>query len=157
MPLYARRQVIDQLKREFHYAFAEIKYPGVPEVIPFEISNHVFEVEGLQITPIEGLHHKLPVFGFRIKDFSYITDMNFISDVEIEKLKGSKVLVVNALQKTEHLSHFTLQEALELIEKVNPETAYLTHLSHKMGKHALVSKELPSNVKIAVDSQQLFL
>lgn len=157
IPLYGRKRVIEQLKREFHYAFADVKYPGVPEVVPVEIDNSPFQIQGVEFIPIEGLHHKLPVFGFRVKDFVYITDMNKISDDELSKIQGAKVMVINALQKTEHLSHFTLEEALEIIEKVDVEKAYLTHLSHKMGRHAVVSKELPHNVEIAVDGLRIDL
>ena len=151
MPIYGRKEVIDQLKQEFAYVFAQKKYPGVPQVEEKEIINEPFQVGDTLITPIEVMHYKLPVFGFRIKDFTYITDANYISEAELEKIAGSKYLVINALQKEPHISHFTLEEALEMIEKINPEKAYLTHISHKLGKHRDVSMELPDHVEIAFD------
>ena len=151
MRVYGRASVLETLKREFSYAFTEHKYPGVPIIDLLEIQNKPFEIDGIQFTPIEVMHHKLPVFGYRIKDFSYITDANFISDTELEKVKGSKVVVLNALRKEKHISHFTLSEALEVIDKVRPEKAYLIHLSHQMGKHLMIEKSLPPNVFIAYD------
>ncbi|MGB3466525.1 MAG: MBL fold metallo-hydrolase, partial [Cyclobacteriaceae bacterium] len=109
----------------------------------------------VKITPIEVMHYKLPVLGFRIGDFTYITDANYISDEEMEKIQGSKHLVINALQKEEHISHFTLDEALEVIEKIKPEKAYLTHISHRLGKHRFVTEELPENVQLAFDGLQI--
>lgn len=157
LPVYGQSRMLHQLRREFEYAFSPIKYPGVPLIDLHEIENESFEIEGVQITPIEVMHHLLPVFGYRVGDFTYITDANYISDKEIKKIEGTKVLVLNALQKTSHLSHFTLSQALEMIEIIQPETAYLTHLSHTMGLHAEVSTELPANVKIAYDGLKLIL
>lgn len=151
MPVYGRKQVLEQIQREFAYAFAEKRYPGIPIITMNEIENTPFEVEGVLFRPIDVLHFKLPVFGFRIGDFSYITDINFISEQELEKVKGSKVVVLGALQKTSHLSHYTLEQALVVLEKLQPTTAYLTHMSHKMGKHADVEAELPPNVLLAYD------
>lgn len=151
MPVYGRLQVLDQIKREFAYAFAEIRYPGIPQISLFPITNQAFNIDGVAITPIEVLHYKLPVFGYRIGDFTYITDVNFISEEEKQKLSGSKVLVIGALQKEKHLSHFTLSEALQLIEEIAPTKAYLTHISHRMGLHRLVEEELPANVHLAYD------
>lgn len=157
MPVYGRAEVLDQLKQEFSYIFAKIKYPGVPRVKLNEITNTPFEVEGVTFTPIEVMHYKLPVFGFRIKDFTYITDANHITEQEKEKIKGSKVLVLNALQKEEHISHFTLQEAIELIQDLNIPKAYLLHISHKMGLHADVNNELPEGIELAYDGLQITL
>ncbi|MEM9981081.1 MAG: MBL fold metallo-hydrolase [Bacteroidota bacterium] len=157
MPIYAREKVLEQLKREFAYVFAEHKYPDVPSVEPHIITNMPFCVEDLKVTPIEVLHYKLPVFGFRIKDFTYITDANAISDAEMSKIKNSEVIVINALQKEDHISHFTLQQALEVIEQLQPKQAYLTHISHKMGFHAEVSKELPPHVALAYDGLSIEL
>lgn len=151
MPLYARDSVLNQLKTEFSYIFAEHKYPGTPSVVANIIDNRPFDFFGEKITPIEVLHYKLPVFGFRIKDFTYITDANYINDDEFEKIKGSKVLVLNALRKREHISHFTLNEALNIIKKINPEKAYLTHASHYLGLHDEITNDLPSNVELAYD------
>lgn len=155
IPLYAQAPVIEQLKREFAYAFAEDKYPGVPEIEVHEIENRPFTIAGVTITPILVKHYYLDVLGFRLGDFTYITDANFISDEELEKVKGSKVLVINALRKTTHISHFTLDEALEVIDKIKPEKAYITHISHMMGLHAVVEKELPAHVHLAYDGLTL--
>ena len=150
MPVYGNAAVMDQIHREFHYAF-ENNYPGIPQIEMHEITNDDFKISGLSITPIKVLHHKLPVFGFRFMDFTYITDANTIPDNEMEKIQGTKTLILNALQKNDHMSHFTLKEALEVIEIIKPEKAYLTHISHNMGLHEEVSKELPSNVFLAYD------
>ena len=155
MPVYGRDAVLNILKKEFSYAFTAVKYPGVPQIELNEIENKPFDVNGVEITPIDVKHYKMPVFGFRIKDFAYITDANYISDLEKEKLEGVKVLVLNALQKEEHISHFTLEEALALIVELRPEKAYLTHLSHRMGKHNDVVKELPEGVEIAYDGLKI--
>jgi phosphoribosyl 1,2-cyclic phosphate phosphodiesterase len=155
IPLYAQALVIEQLKREFAYAFAEDKYPGVPEIEVHEIENRPFTIAGVSIIPILVKHYYLDVLGFRFGDFTYITDANFISDEELEKVKGSQVLVINALRKTTHISHFTLEEALEVIEKIKPKKAYITHISHMMGLHAEVEKELPPHVHLAFDGLTL--
>lgn len=157
MPVYGRQQVIDQLKTEYAYAFREKKYPGVPQIITHTIINEPFSINGTTINPIEVFHHKLPVFGFRIKDFTYITDASYISAEEKEKVKNSEVLVLNSLQKEEHISHFTLQEALDLIQELKPRKAYLTHISHKLGLHDEISRELPQGVELAYDSLKIEL
>jgi phosphoribosyl 1,2-cyclic phosphate phosphodiesterase len=157
MPLFGRKQVLDQIRQEFAYIFENHTYPGVPKVKQIEITNSPFEVEGVHITPIDLLHHKLPVFGFRIKDFTYITDANKITDQELEKVKGSKVMVVNALRLKPHISHFTLDEAVELVEKIQPEKAYFTHISHQLGPHGKVDKLLPPNIRLAYDGLKLEL
>ena len=157
IPLYARAQVIEQLKREFAYAFDENKYPGVPEIDVYEIDGQPFSVQGVQVTPIFVKHYFLDVLGFRFGDFTYITDANFIADEELEKIKGSKILVINALRKTTHISHFTLDEALAVIAQVQPEQAYITHISHMMGLHDAVQQELPPNVFLAYDGLSLSL
>jgi phosphoribosyl 1,2-cyclic phosphate phosphodiesterase len=155
IPIYATPPVIDQLKQEFAYVFAADKYPGVPSVQVHEIQNSPFEAEGILFTPIEVLHYKLPVFGYRVKNFTYITDAKSISAREKEKIKGTEVLVLNALQHKQHLSHFTLQESLELIEELQPRQAYLTHISHNLGRHQEVNQLLPAHVKLAYDSLSL--
>ncbi len=155
MPVYGHLRVLNQLKKEFEYAFAEIKYPGVPLIDLVEINNNPFDIGPVRLQPVEVMHHQLPVFGYRIKDFTYITDANFISEKEIEKIKGSKVLVLNALQKTEHISHFTLDQAIEVIQKIQPEKAYLIHLSHRMGFHKEVEAELPEGIHIAYDGLKI--
>jgi len=157
MPVYGRKSVCEQLRKEYSYIFKENPYPGAPKVILKEIKNEPFLVEDIHIEPIEGLHHRLLVFGFRVENFTYITDMNEISDQELEKIKGSKILVINALQKENHPSHFTLNQALEIIEKIKPNQAYLTHLSHRMGLHQQIERELPQNTNIAYDGLQIFI
>lgn len=155
IPIYARADVIQQLKREFAYIFTDKKYPGIPQVRVHEIDSTPFQINDTRITPIEVLHHHLPVFGFRINDFTYITDANQVSASEIEKIRGSRFLVLNALQKTNHLSHFTLDQAVELAGVIGAEKTYLTHISHRMGKHRDVEKELPDYVELAFDGLKL--
>ncbi len=155
MEIYADARVEKALRREYAYVFAEDKYPGIPEMNVHIIDNKDFYIEDIKIIPVRLMHYKLPIFGFRIKDFTYITDTNYISDEEKEKIKGTKVLVVNALRKKKHISHFNLEEALALIDEVKPERAYLTHISHLMGKQADVEKELPDNVFFAYDGLNL--
>lgn len=157
MPLYGEERVLEQLKREFAYIFADYKYPGIPQVQLCPISEEPFEVEGIPFTPIRVKHYKLPVLGFRVGDFTYITDANFISAEEKEKIKGSKVVVLNALRKEPHISHFSLQEAVELLEELKPERAYLTHISHLLGLHREVEQELPDFIRLAYDGLQIEL
>ena len=157
MPVYARKEVIEQLKNEFSYVFAENKYPGVPQIDTEEITNTPFQIGDTLITPIEVMHYKLPVFGFRIKDFTYITDANFISDEEVEKIKGSKVLVLNALQKEDHISHFTLDQAIEMAQRIGAEKTYFIHMSHNLGKHRDVEQELPDGMELAFDGLKVEL
>lgn len=157
MPVYAHPRVINQLKNEFSYIFADVKYPGVPTLEVNEIDNEPFEVEGILFQPIQVYHYKLPVFGFRVGDFTYITDANFISPAELDKIRGSKVIVLNALQWNYHISHFTMAEALQLMQELNPEMGYLTHISHKLGEHREVEKKLPANVRLAYDGLRIDL
>ena len=151
MPVFAMPRVCKQLEHDFAYIFAEHKYPGVPMVELQEVEHEPFSFEGVQIIPITVMHYLLPVLAFRIQDFTYITDAKTIEPSEIEKIKGTKTLIVNALRKEEHISHFNLAEALAFIETIRPERAYLTHISHNMGRHAQVSKQLPPNVFLAYD------
>jgi phosphoribosyl 1,2-cyclic phosphate phosphodiesterase len=155
IPIYARTNVIDQLKREFAYIFEETKYPGIPRVEVKEIENKPFQIEDLTITPIEVMHHKLPVLGFRINDFTYITDAKTIAEEEKDKIRGTKVLVLNALQIDPHQSHFTLDEAKALAIEINAEYTYFTHMSHRIGKHKKVSERLPSNIEFAYDGLKI--
>lgn len=162
LDLYGHPRVLAQLKREFAYAFDEQKYPGVPLINVHEIAggvphNQTFTISDITFTPIEVLHHRLPVLGFRIKDFTYITDVNYISEQELEKAYGTKILVLGALQRQKHISHFTLDEAIEVAQKVNAEVTYLTHISHKMGLHSEVEKELPPNIRLAYDGLKVKL
>jgi len=151
MPVYGRSSVLCQLRSEYEYIFGEQKYPGVPSVALEEISNQPFSINGQEIIPVEVLHYKLPVFGFRLNDFVYITDAKQISEKEMTKLENADILVLNALQKTPHISHFTLDEALALIEQVQPRQAYLTHISHYLGLAQEVEESLPDNVSLAYD------
>ena len=155
--IYATQDVQQAIRREFHYVFAEKKYPGIPELQLHTIENHPFEVGTINFQPILVKHFLLDVFGYRIGDFTFITDAKTIPEEEVKKVEGTKILVVNALRKEEHVSHFTLQEALDFIKRINPEKAYLVHLSHQMGKHADINKELPANVECAYDGLTLTL
>ncbi len=157
MPVYATQRVQNALKREFAYIFAEEKYPGIPEVDLYEFDNEVFNVGDLVMEPINVMHYKLPVKGFRIRNFAYITDANFIAETEKEKLKNLDVLVLNALRREPHISHFTFQEAVELAKELKPRKTYFTHISHQLGLHDEVMKELPENMELAVDGLQLVI
>ena len=157
MPVYGRQQVLDQLKIEYAYAFVKDSYPGIPRLLLNLIDQDPFTVNGVQVIPLPVMHLKLPVLGFRFENFSYITDANNIPDDTIEKLEGTEVLVLNALQREPHISHFNLKEALQMIERIAPKTTFLTHISHRLGTHADVSKELPANVMLAYDGMQLSL
>lgn len=155
MDVYASPQVQVALKREFHYVFADVRYPGVPEIELHRIDNAPFTAGGLRLIPIEVMHHKMPVKAFRIGDFAYVTDANYIAPEEYEKLRGIKTLVINALRLERHMSHFNLQEALAIIDDLQPQRAFLTHISHLLGRHAEVSKQLPDHVKLAYDGLTL--
>ncbi|RKD96740.1 MBL fold metallo-hydrolase [Marinifilum flexuosum] len=149
--IYAERRVQESLKKEFAYVFAEFKYPGIPQMNLIEVTKQAFRINGTTIQPIRAMHLKLPVYGYRIGDLAYITDANYISPEEMEKLKGIKVLVVNALRKEKHISHYNLSEALDLVNELKPEKAYFTHISHQMGFYDDVQAELPANVYLAYD------
>ena len=153
--IYATKQVQSALEREFHYAFDEIKYPGVPELTVHTIENKQFNIGTISFLPILVKHFKLDVFGYRIGDFTYITDANYISEEEKEKIKGSKIIVVNALRREPHVSHFTFQQAIDLMNELKPEKAYFTHISHQLGLHHEVSKELPSFIELAYDGLEI--
>ena len=155
MPVYGRAEVLEQLRREFDYVFAEYRYPGIPRLQLYEIANEPFEIADITFTPIDVLHHRLPVFGFRIGNFAYITDVNNISKTEQDKLKNLDVLVLGALQLEKHISHFTLQEAIDMVEVLHPKMAYFTHISHKMGKHGEVERALPLNIRLGYDGLKL--
>jgi len=156
IPLYAHKRVLKSLKKRFDYIFkTKNKYPGTPSVLANRIKNKPFVINNIEVLPINGKHMELQVFGFRFNDFAYLTDMKTVKEKEIKKLKGVKVLVVNALRIETHYSHFNLEEALNFIEKVNPERAYLTHISHMLGFHKDVSKVLPNNVYLAYDNLQI--
>ncbi len=154
--VYADLRVQNALKQEFHYIFSEAKYPGIPRLELHEIkADEPFTVAGIEIIPISVMHYKLPVFGFRIGDFTYITDAKTIDTENIVKIRGSKIVVINALQKDSHISHLTFDEALHLAREIGAEGTYLTHISHRLGTHENVSKELPEGIHLAYDGLQL--
>ena len=150
--IYANAETLESLQREFYYAFSAIKYPGIPQLELKEITpSNSFNILETEITPVEVLHYKMPVLGFRIGDFAYITDAKTVSEESRKLLKGVKTLVVNALQEAAHVSHFTLGEALQFIEDIQPDQAYLTHISHRFGTHEYIESILPNNVHAAYD------
>ncbi len=151
IPVYGRASVLHQLEREFAYIFAPVRYPGIPRLALHPIRNEPFEVLGIRVVPIEAMHYKLPVFGFRINDFTYLTDLNSITNSELDKLRGTRILILDALRQEPHLSHFSLPEALALVEQIRPEQTYLTHISHQMGLHRAVNLTLPPHVKLGYD------
>jgi phosphoribosyl 1,2-cyclic phosphate phosphodiesterase len=157
MPIYAHQRVIDNLKRRFDYVFETInKYPGAPSVKTIEVvNNEPFFIGNKTAIPVNVMHGNLQVFGYRIDDFAYLTDVKTIAESEVEKLKNLKVLVVNALREEPHNTHFNLQEALDFITLVQPEKAYLTHISHILGFHNEVQKKLPENVFLAYDTLEI--
>ncbi len=151
MDIYAEERVLRALQTGFPYVFAEKRYPGVPRVIPHLIHLEPFRVGPLEIIPVRLMHYRLPVLGFRFGDFAYLTDGNYISEPEKEKLYGVKYLVVNALRRENHISHFTLSQAVELIMELSPRQGFLTHLSHQMGRASELERELPSHIRPAYD------
>jgi phosphoribosyl 1,2-cyclic phosphate phosphodiesterase len=153
--IYAEPRVQEAIKRIFHYVFSDFKYPGIPEMKLHKIDGEPFKIEGIKFIPIRCYHHKLPVYGFRVGDLTYITDTNSIPDEELEKVYGTRILIVNALRRQKHISHFSLEEALEIAKKVQPEKTYLTHMSHEFGKYEEVQATLPENVFIAYDGLKI--
>jgi len=151
MDVYSSPEVHEVIQTEFSYAFAKDKYPGVPEIKLHNVGEAPFLINELSVCPVHVMHFRLPVLAYRIEDFVYITDASFISPEEILKIMNSKVLVVNGLRKQRHYSHFNLEQALHLIEQVKPAKAFITHMSHAMGLHDEVQKELPENVFLAYD------
>lgn len=156
MPVFGQERVLNHLKVEFAYAFAEKKYPGVPQLNLHTTEDaEPFEINEEKIIPIPVMHAKLPVLGYRFGPFTYITDANFIPESSLKMIEGSQVLILNALQKEPHISHFTLEEAISLVQKLNIPKVYFTHISHKMGLHADVSKELPNGIELAWDGLEI--
>jgi len=149
--VYAEERVVQSLKMEFAYVFAEKKYPGVPQIDIHVIDDHPFNIGPITVTPIRAMHYILPVLGFRIGDFTYITDTNYISEEEKEKIVGTKHLVISGLRKQKHLSHFSLGEAVALINEISPRRGYITHIGHQMGLYEEVQKELQPNIMLAYD------
>ena len=151
MHIYANSLTEEAIKREFSYAFADKKYPGVPELYLNTITNESFMIGDIPVQPILVWHLKMPVLGFRFGKFTYITDANRIDEVEKEKIKGSEVLVLNALRKQHHISHFTLAEAIDVVEELKIPKAYFTHISHQLGRHEEIEAELPEGMHLAYD------
>jgi Metal-dependent hydrolases of the beta-lactamase superfamily I len=149
--IYGTREVHEALKREFYYAFAAKKYPGVPQLELHEITLSPFSLFGKKIIPIEVMHYMMPVLGFRLGDFTYITDAKTVSDSQVRKIIGTKILVVNALQRDPHISHFTLDEAIAFAQRVGAAQTYFTHISHRLGLHEEVDRELPKGISLAYD------
>lgn len=158
MDAYGTKEVLEQIRAEFSYAFEPgNNYPGIPKIKLHTIDLQPFRIGDISFLPIQVYHHKLPVLAFRFHDFTYITDANFISTQEKEKLKGSRYLVVNALRREKHISHFNLDEAIALAKEVGAEKTYFTHISHQLGLHAVVSNDLPENIYLAHDGLRIAL
>lgn len=156
--VYADERVQLALRREFSYIFAETKYHGLPQInVHTVVEGQQFNVGKTAITPFEVMHHLLPIIGYRIGDFTYITDAKTISESSIRIIKGTKILVINALQRATHVSHFTLKEAIDFAKVIGAEKTYLTHISHNLGLHSKVSKELPKGIELAYDGLKIKL
>jgi len=155
MPVYATERVQAALKREFAYIFSGEDYPGIPKIDMLTINDDAFTIGDLEVQPINVLHYKLPVKAFRIGNFTYITDANFISAEEKQKIMGSEVVVINALRRNEHISHFTFNEAIDLATELKAKKTYFTHISHQLGKHDEVSLELPEHIELGYDGLQV--
>ncbi len=156
MEIFCNREACTAIERDYHYIFAYHEFPGLPEANLHEVSgDEPFEAAGVEVMPVKAMHKDLPILGYRIGKLGYITDANHIEPRELDKLKGVDVLVVNALRKTKHFSHFCLEEALEVIKEVGPNRAYITHVSHEMGLYAEVNGELPEGVQIACDGEKV--
>ena len=153
--IYAEERVQKAVKREFAYVFAEYQYPGIPKMRLNTINDYLFNVRGIDIIPIRVRHMNLEIFGFRIGDFAYITDASYIPESSKEKLIGVKYLVINALRKEKHISHFSLREAIDFIREISPKKAFITHISHQMGLAKNVSEELPAGIMLAYDGLKM--
>ncbi len=153
--IYAEERVQRAVRKEYSYVFSEYQYPGIPKMRLNPVPEHGFEIKGIKIDPVRVFHYRLPVYGFRIGDFAYITDANYIPEESKEKLFGVKYLVINALRKEKHISHFSLREAIDVIREISPKKAFITHISHQMGLHSEVSKELPAGIFLAYDGLSL--
>lgn len=155
--IYAEQIVLDWLSKEFEYVFdPKFNYPGIPRIKPNIITTDPFELLGKKIIPIRGYHYKLPVLGFRIEHLTYITDMNAIPNEEYEKIRGSKILIINALQKEPHLSHFKLSESIEIAQEINAKQTYFIHMSHVLGLHDDIQLELPNGISLSYDGLKIY-
>lgn len=157
MDLYANALTAEALRRDYAYAFSDHSYPGIPELNMITIDETPFIVGNIPVIPIRVWHHKMPVYAYRFGNFTYITDANRIEDSEMEKIKGSEIIVINALREEDHISHFTLKQAVELVEQLKIPQAYFTHISHQLGKHDEVNKKLPAHISLAYDGLQVSL
>jgi len=157
MDIYAVPRDQEAIKKEFSYAFDEMPYPGVPDMNLIDLPEEPFKIGDLEIIPLPVMHAKMKVMGFRIGDFSYVTDANYIPPETMDKIAGSKVLVINALRRRHHVSHYNLDEAVEVLKQLRPEKGYITHISHMMGLHDEVQTELPSFIELAYDGLELEL
>lgn len=155
MDIYCEARVDKNLRSIFDYVFSEEKYPGIPQMNLVPINGSMLNIGAMKIMPIRVMHHLLPVYGFRVGKFAYLTDFSTIADEEMDKLDGVEVLVIDALRKESHISHLSLSEAIGIIGKIRPQKAYITHISHQMGLHNEVSKELPEGVELGYDGEVL--
>lgn len=155
--IYATTQVQEAIRTEFPYIFSDTRYFGAPQLSLHTINNQPFNIKGVNFIPIQVLHEHLPVFGFRIGDFTYITDASYIAAEELEKVKGSRVVVLNALRNSKHISHFSVKEAVAILTELNPEAGYLTHLSHFVGLHEEVNRKLPDFIQLAYDGLEVVI
>lgn len=153
--VYGNKISLDGIKKEIPYAFEQLAYPGIPKVILHEISLQPFIIGDIPVIPILVWHYKMPVYGFRFGDFTYVTDANNIDNTEKEKIKGSKIIVLNSLRNEPHISHFTLNEAVELVKELGIPLAYFTHISHQLGLHNEVNAVLPAGIALAYDGLQI--
>lgn len=156
MPVYATVRVAAELRRRFAYAFGPDAYPGAPRLLLQEIQKDTpIQIGSTSIIPIEVMHGNLPVLGFRVGSFTYLTDVKTISEGELEKVMGTEILIINALYHTPHPTHLHLEGALELIERIGPRKAYLTHIAHSMGRRCDVSPALPPGVELGWDGLEI--
>lgn len=149
--IYAEERVQKAIRNEFSYVFSEYRYPGIPKMRLHPVTDGLLEINGITIVPIRVFHYRLPVYGFRVGNMAYITDANEIPPESMRKLYGIKYLVINALRKEKHISHFSLGEAIEIVKEISPVKAYITHISHQMGYYTDIMKELPSGIMLAYD------
>ncbi len=153
--IYAEERVQKAVKKEYSYVFAEYQYPGIPKMRLNQIPEEGFAIKGMLLIPLRVFHYRLPVYGFRTGDFAYITDANYIPEETKEKIYGVKYLVINALRKEKHISHFSLRESIDFIRQISPRKAFITHIGHQMGKYEIVSRELPPEIVLAYDGLKI--
>jgi len=153
--IYAEERVQKAVRKEYSYVFAEYQYPGIPKMRLNSIPDYGFDINGLLLIPLRVFHYRLPVYGFRIRNFAYITDANFVPEETKEKMYGVKYLVINALRNEKHISHFSLREAVDFIRQISPKKAYITHISHQMGRYEEIQKLLPPEIILAYDGLKI--